>query len=192
MAERMFPRIQKAYSVLSDPAKRSVYDTHGVAGLSTNSAVAPYFETRAEIRAELAAREREVKRLKALEMADPEVSGTELSRAQGLRPATALGLTLFLFTCLFSGCLRPRVLQGRMEVALDARTIFDPVDVADYEEDGLSAPEAGVEITRMSLSQAVQVLVACARLILLLPPRLLCGIILAFLSVPGVRRCQFP
>jgi DnaJ family protein C protein 11 len=39
VAQRMFPKLQKAYSVLSDPRQRDIYDLYGHAGLEAGSEV---------------------------------------------------------------------------------------------------------------------------------------------------------
>ena len=50
-AEEVFPKIKKAYEVLSNPQLRILYDLYGADGLEAGSEIAPYFETRAEIKA---------------------------------------------------------------------------------------------------------------------------------------------
>ena len=58
-------------AVLSNPQLRIVYDLYGADGLEAGSEIAPYFETRAEIKAEFEARLRYHEQQKARAAADP-------------------------------------------------------------------------------------------------------------------------
>lgn len=58
VAQEMFSKIQKAYSVLSDAKLREIYDVYGVSGLEAGQDVALYYGTRAEIKAEMESRKR--------------------------------------------------------------------------------------------------------------------------------------
>eukprot|EP00047_Mylnosiga_fluctuans_P005928 m.243678 g.243678 ORF g.243678 m.243678 type:complete len:558 (-) comp14285_c0_seq1:99-1772(-) len=52
LARELFPRIQTAYAVLSDPQKRAIYDIYGASGVSAGYDLAPYYGTTAELKAE--------------------------------------------------------------------------------------------------------------------------------------------
>eukprot|EP00049_Salpingoeca_infusionum_P001346 m.47479 g.47479 ORF g.47479 m.47479 type:complete len:655 (-) comp10983_c0_seq1:205-2169(-) len=61
VALELFPRIQKAYEVLSDAQQRALYDAYGASGLKVGSELAPYYNSIQELRAdyELQRRKRE-------------------------------------------------------------------------------------------------------------------------------------
>eukprot|EP00056_Hartaetosiga_gracilis_P005922 m.90849 g.90849 ORF g.90849 m.90849 type:complete len:615 (+) comp12318_c0_seq1:15-1859(+) len=71
LARKMFPRIQKAYTVLSDEQSRAVYDAYGVKGVSAGNEIAPYYNTAAELKAEFEMAERQREHERFLNMAAP-------------------------------------------------------------------------------------------------------------------------
>jgi DnaJ family protein C protein 11 len=48
----MFPKVQRAYTVLSDPQKRAIYDLYGEEGVEAGHELAPYYNSVAEVRGE--------------------------------------------------------------------------------------------------------------------------------------------
>lgn len=68
----IFPRVQKAYAVLSDEQQRAVYDMYGVAGLEAGRELAPYHNHAGEMRAEYAMRRREQEHAQELAAASPQ------------------------------------------------------------------------------------------------------------------------
>ncbi|EGD80115.1 hypothetical protein PTSG_10389 [Salpingoeca rosetta] len=68
LAREMFPRIQRAYEVLSDEQQRAVYDIYGESGLTAGTELAPYYNTVAELKAEyeMVQRKREQEQLLAM------------------------------------------------------------------------------------------------------------------------------
>lgn len=74
LAKDLFPRIQTAYAVLSDPQKRALYDIYGSAGVNAGYDLAPYYGTTAELRAEFEMQQRRQEEEKRLSMANATVN----------------------------------------------------------------------------------------------------------------------
>lgn len=116
LAKELFPRIQTAYGVLSDPQKRAIYDIYGAAGVNAGYDLAPYYGTTAELKAEFEMRQRREEEERRLSMANANV---------------------------------------RMECTVDASQVFAPSLHGDEPRRGFLALLEDVEVSSMSIHQAI-------------------------------------
>eukprot|EP00041_Stephanoeca_diplocostata_P035191 m.1231094 g.1231094 ORF g.1231094 m.1231094 type:complete len:140 (+) comp24657_c0_seq15:114-533(+) len=72
-AEEMFPKVQRAYAVLSNPDTRMVYDAYGSKGLRAGTDLVQHCTTREEIIAECKASEQLAKERQDRQLADANV-----------------------------------------------------------------------------------------------------------------------
>eukprot|EP00052_Salpingoeca_macrocollata_P012288 m.95146 g.95146 ORF g.95146 m.95146 type:complete len:554 (-) comp18413_c0_seq1:1708-3369(-) len=73
VARDMFPKIQKAYAVLSDPQKRGIYDVYGAKAVAAGLELAPYYNTMAELKAEFEMKQRREQEERLINMANAHV-----------------------------------------------------------------------------------------------------------------------
>ncbi|EDQ88801.1 uncharacterized protein MONBRDRAFT_32622 [Monosiga brevicollis MX1] len=76
LASTLFPKIQRAYAVLSDPQTRAIYDLYGAAGVEAGHELAPYYNTVAELKAEYDMLQRKQEHERLLAMSAPRGSLT--------------------------------------------------------------------------------------------------------------------
>eukprot|EP00051_Salpingoeca_urceolata_P012342 m.153012 g.153012 ORF g.153012 m.153012 type:complete len:568 (-) comp17455_c0_seq3:96-1799(-) len=70
VATEIFPKIQRAFAVLSDPQQRTLYDIYGASGLEAGKEITAYCNTAGELLAEYEIRQRRIEQERVMAMAN--------------------------------------------------------------------------------------------------------------------------